>query len=185
MKLNLPNKITVLRIALVPVYIFLQLFMSWEGGRLLAFIVFIVAAVSDYVDGYIARKQGLVTNFGKLMDPMADKLLVYAALLCFVELGYVSAVVTFIIVARDLFVSSVRVMAAHGGVVLAAEKLGKVKTAVTMTWLIYVMFYRYVGLDDFWTFIDGGLMALAVVLTVVSGWQYYSQNKQLFSPSPL
>ena len=106
MKMNLPNRLTILRVLLIPFFVFFML-TDWWGytGRLIALVLFCIASFTDYLDGHIARKQGLVTNFGKFMDPLADKLLVCSALICFVELGELSAWIVIIIMAREFIIS--------------------------------------------------------------------------------
>ena len=126
--MNLPNKLTLIRIVLVPVCMALML----TGHFYIALGVFIVASITDFFDGYIARKNNLVTSFGKIMDPLADKILVFGALLCFLQLGFINAWCVVIILAREFFVTGMRVVAVDKGKVIAASWWGKVKTNVQM-----------------------------------------------------
>lgn len=132
--MNLPNKLTVLRVLMIPFFVF---FLLLEKGdvfsyRLIAFAVFTVAAFTDTLDGILARKYNLITNFGKFMDPLADKLLVVSALICFIELGQISALIVIAVIAREFIISGFRLVASDAGVVIAASKWGKVKTVVQM-----------------------------------------------------
>ena len=126
--MNLPNKLTVMRMALIPVFLVFMLVESIPHRYLIAAVIFAAASFTDYLDGHIARRDGLVTNFGKLMDPLADKLLVFSALVCFIELEMSSALIVFIILAREFLVTSVRLIAAEQGTVIAADIWGKMKT---------------------------------------------------------
>ncbi len=128
MKMNLPNKLTLLRIILVPVTMVLMM----TNHYYIALGVFIVASLTDLLDGYIARKYNLVTSFGKIMDPLADKILVFGALLCFLEAGFINSWSIIIILAREFFVTGMRVVAVSKGKVIAASMWGKIKTNVQM-----------------------------------------------------
>ena len=130
--MNLPNKLTLLRIFLVPVFVSLMLF----GYPLAGLAVFIAASLTDLLDGQIARKYNLVTVFGKLMDPLADKILVMSAMLLLVQFGYTPAWVVIIILAREFLVTSLRLIAAGEGVVIAADIWGKIKTVAQMLWVL-------------------------------------------------
>ena len=139
--MNLPNKLTLLRIVLIiPFIAFLLL--SGNGSmffKLLAFAVFMTASITDFLDGYIARKYNLVSDFGKLMDPLADKLLVTSALICFVELNMIPAWIVIIIVSRDFIISGVRLVGASAGKVIAASWWGKIKTVMQMLMIIVLL----------------------------------------------
>ena len=175
--MNTPNKLTVLRILLVPLFMVLLL-VPFPFHMLAAAVCFAVASVTDLVDGKIARARGQVTNFGKFLDPLADKMLVAAALVCFVELGRCSAWVAVIIIAREFLVTSLRLVASGTGAVIAANLWGKAKTATQMTAILFVMlvdaFLPNVPLL-FWA--GQGLLWLAAALTVVSGAQMLWQNR--------
>ena len=129
--MNLPNKLTMLRILMIPVFL-VVLYLGIPGGTYIALAVFVLASVTDFADGYLARSRGLVTDFGKFMDPLADKMLVMAAMLWFVEAGRMPAWAVLIVVVREFAVSGLRLIAVDNGRVIAAAWSGKVKTASTM-----------------------------------------------------
>jgi CDP-diacylglycerol--glycerol-3-phosphate 3-phosphatidyltransferase len=164
---NVPNVLTVIRILLVPVLI-VALASGSDNGDLLAAIVFAAASVTDYIDGYLARARGSVTTFGKLMDPIADKLLIVAALVTLVSLGRLAAWVAMVIIAREFAVTVLRVAAgAAQGVVIAASSLGKVKTAVQVAMVMSLIAFhpRPVAVTV--------LVYVTVVVTVLSGADYF------------
>lgn len=174
--LNLPNFLTAIRIVLIPVFILFML-IPLRGSNLIATIIFIVAALTDAVDGYYARKFDQVSNLGKFMDPLADKLLVLAAFICLVALGRVGAVPVIIIVARELMVTVLRAIAAADGTVIAASLWGKLKTVTQMVAVIYLLFAGTITVLPVWLGIV--LTWLAAVVTVVSGIDYLMQCKHL------
>ena len=138
--MNLPNKLTLLRVILIPFFIFFLLNNSFgKLGFWIALAIFCVASFTDFLDGQIARKYNLVTNFGKFMDPLADKLLVCSALICFIELGILPAWMVIIIIAREFIISGFRLIASDNGVVIAASWWGKTKTVSQMVMIIYYM----------------------------------------------
>lgn len=176
--MNLPNKITVFRVCMIPVFLVLLLVPGIPYGRYLAAGVFILASLSDLLDGYIARKNNLVTNFGKFMDPLADKLLVCSALICFVELRLLPSWVVIIIISREFIISGFRLIASDNGVVIAAGWWGKIKTTVQMILSIMLIIHIdhpvYQVLEQIMTY-------LAVILTVVSLIDYIVKNKSVLS----
>ncbi|MBP5159274.1 MAG: CDP-diacylglycerol--glycerol-3-phosphate 3-phosphatidyltransferase [Lachnospiraceae bacterium] len=177
--MNLPNKITLFRVILIPVFIVFMLVEAIPNNETWALIVFCVACLSDFIDGRIARKYKMITDFGKLMDPLADKLVVCSALICFVELRDSFACwAAIIIIAREFTISAVRLLAADNGVVIAASKWGKVKTVVQMFMCIAFIW----DLDYEWFRITQlSLMYLAVALTVISLVDYIIKNRKIFS----
>lgn len=199
--MNLPNKLSLLRIILIP---FTMLFMlpikiysfeptGWnnfisEHGLLIAAIFFIIASLTDMLDGKIARKYNLITNLGKFLDSLADKMLVIAVLIAFVELHRVSAWFLMIIVLRELAVTGIRLLASNQGVVMAAKMIGKIKTTIQMIAIIYLMFEpticKIAGVTYFENnavMILGDVLILAsVVMTVVSGMDYLMKNLNYF-----
>ncbi|MCI8648937.1 MAG: CDP-diacylglycerol--glycerol-3-phosphate 3-phosphatidyltransferase [Anaerotruncus sp.] len=197
--MNLPNKLTVLRILMIPVFLVFMLLETIPHRYLLAAIVFGLASFTDFLDGYLARKRGLVSNFGKLMDPLADKLLVFSALICFIPINAAHAVLVFIILARELLVTSVRLIAAEQGRVIAADWWGKVKTVVQIVWILMVLFTYWLWSNVMLLFepvVENsappsgvlGLLVLCdvlqiavVILTLFSGWNYIWKNRDLFS----
>ncbi len=176
--LNLPNMLSLSRVFLAPlVMVFLTLraqfgsFLGLPFGDLLAGVVFIVAAATDTVDGYVARKHGMVTNFGKLVDPLADKILVTAALVSLVQLQRLPAWIVVVIVSREFFVTGLRMVAISEGEVIPASSLGKVKTVVQITAILLVIFDLPGGLAAMW---------VAMLVTVASGTDYFLKSKNLF-----
>ena len=134
--MNLPNKLTLFRVVLIPFFVFFLLAPYFEGyGNYIAVAIFIVASITDFLDGKIARKYNLVTNFGKFMDPLADKLLVCSALIAMSSLGVIPAWITIVIIAREFIISGFRLIAAEKGVVIAASMWGKWKTTFQMVML--------------------------------------------------
>ncbi len=174
MKMNIANQLTLLRIAMIPLFIFVLL----SGYSFWAFVVFALASFTDFLDGYLARKYKLITNFGKFMDPLADKLLVTSALVCFVELGLLNSWVVIIILSREFIVSIFRAIAAAEGIVIAASWWGKAKTISQMLMVIVLLLNNYpfelINLP-----VDQILIVLATVLTIVSGYDYIVKNKQV------
>ncbi len=171
--MNLPNKLTVLRMALVPV--FMAVLLLWN--RYVALGIFIFASLTDFVDGKLARSRGLVTNFGKFMDPLADKLLVLSAMVIFVQEGRMPGWVCMVVIARELAVSGLRMVAASNGVVMAAGWSGKIKTACTMVGLCVMMVPKVADIAIFGSFTVNMLMWIIIlVTTVVSGVEYFAKN---------
>lgn len=169
--MNLPNKLTMLRIILVPVVMALLL----SGHNLIATVVFAVASITDFLDGYLARKYNLVSSFGKIMDPLADKLLVFSVLVCFIQLGAISAWVPMIIISREFFVTCMRVVAVSKGKVIAASWWGKVKTNVQ----IFALLFSLICYKLF-PFATGVVLWLAAIFTVLSWIAYIFENKEVF-----
>ena len=171
--MNLPNKLTVLRMLLVPV--FMAVLLLWN--RYAALAIFIVASLTDFVDGRIARSRGLVTNFGKFMDPLADKLLVLSAMVIYVQEGRMPAWVCMVVIARELAVSGLRMVAASEGIVMAAGWSGKIKTACTMVGLCVMMVPAVADFALIGSFTVNTLMWIVIlVTTVVSGVEYFAKN---------
>ncbi len=176
------NIVTCVRIAFIPVFMVVAALADGPVSAPLsvaAFVIYVTLSLTDKVDGYLARSRNEITDFGKFLDPIADKLLVFSALLMLLDRGEVAVWVVFVILVREFLVSALRMVAASSGEVIAADSLGKAKTAVTMVSLCgyYLAFaLRAVGLVDFGTqigFVSWALMIAAVVLTVVSGVQYF------------
>ena len=140
--MNLPNKLTTFRVILIPFFVFFLLAPYFEGyGNYIALVIFIVASLTDFLDGKIARKYNLVTNFGKFMDPLADKLLVCSALICLIALDRIPAWIVIVIISREFIISGFRLIAADNGVVIAASYWGKFKTASQMVTVILYFFF--------------------------------------------
>jgi len=175
--MNLPNKLTLFRVILIPFFVlFLLLDPSSMTYRLIAEAIFVVASLTDMLDGKIARKYNLVTNFGKFMDPLADKLLVCSALICLIATEQIFAWVVIIIVAREFIISGFRLIAAENGIVIAANIWGKLKTVSQM-----IMIIMLVANFDFvvWQVIAQVLIWISLALTVISLVVYVWQNKQV------
>ena len=184
--MNLPNKLTFLRIILVPVFLIIfNLGYIWVAG-----VIFVIASLTDLADGKIARKYNLVTNFGKFADPLADKLLVSAALIALCTVGKLGHPLlgmwaTFVIIAREFMVTGIRLVAAAEGKVIAAGMSGKIKTAIQMVAITYILFAElliYVGLPvDVSNIIVNVLVIASVFMTVYSGAEYLIQNRSLLN----
>lgn len=185
--MNLPNKLTVMRVILVPFFIFFLLCdvpFGSQASSILALFVFIAASITDALDGHIARSRNLVTNFGKFLDPLADKVLVISALVCFIQMGLVGAVPVIIIIAREFMVSGLRLVTANEGVVVAAGIWGKLKTAFTMVAIVIILFFAVLfGKDSTgyaaWVNItEQVLIWISTILTVISGAIYLNGYKE-------
>lgn len=185
--MNLPNKLTMLRIILVPFFVFFLL----AGGNtfnLIALLVFVVASLTDTLDGRIARGRNLITTFGKLMDPLADKILVMSAMICFVALNLAPAWAVIVILTREFLVTSLRLIAAGEGLVIAADKWGKIKTVTQMIWIIWTLLWLWlasslsalpVGFSTVGRGMTSVLMIASVFFTLLSGFNYVWKNRAL------
>lgn len=171
--MNLPNKLTVLRVIMVPFFVF---FMLWDGmgpnGKYAAAALFILASITDWLDGYLARRDHLVTDFGKFMDPIADKLLVCSALICLVEKHMLAGWIVIIIIGREFIISGFRLVASDKGVVIAASYWGKFKTVSQMLMVILLI----LDLGGIWNLIAQVLVWVALALTVISLIDYLVKN---------
>lgn len=176
--MNLPNKLTVLRMVMIlPFVIIMLLGESLNQGKWIALAIFIIASLTDLLDGYLARKYNLVTNFGKFMDPLADKLLVCAALICLVELSRIPSWVVIVIISREFIISGFRLVASDSGVVIAASYWGKFKTAFQML-MICLMIVNPQGI---WAVAAQVSMWIALVLTLISLVDYLWKNKAVMA----
>ena len=180
--MNTPNKISILRILMVPVFMIFMMFPFNEYSKLIAVAVFALASLTDGIDGYIARKYNQITTFGKFLDPLADKLLVMSALVAFIPVAGVPVWVVVVILGREFMVTSLRLIAAGKGVVIAADKWGKVKTISQMVWLNYTLLMLWLFPEAGWAHIlFVVLMGIVVATTVLSGANYMLKNKALYS----
>lgn len=179
--MNLPNKLTLFRIFLIPVFIIVMM-INIPNKFLIACMIFIIASVTDAMDGHIARKYNLITDFGKFMDPLADKLLVISALTTMIEFDLVAAWMVIIIVARELTVSILRAIAAADGKVIAASSGGKLKTISQMIAIVVLLLAAETGNV---LLLDTGkiIILIATLLTLYSGWEYIYKNRNLFMES--
>ena len=177
--MNLPNKLTILRVILIPFFVVFMLFdITGAADKWIALVIFCVASLTDMLDGKIARKYNLVTNFGKFMDPLADKLLVCSAMICLVALKLMPVWVVLIIIAREFIISGFRLVASDNGIVIAASYWGKFKTTFQMPMVIVIIFN--INLQLGWLNILGTILIyVALVLTVVSLIDYIAKNKDV------
>lgn len=181
--MNLPNKLTITRAVMIPFYlIFLLIDFGIEGSNIMAAAIFIMASFTDFLDGRIARKNDMVTNFGKFMDPLADKLLVCSALIAFVSLGRISVWVVIIIIAREFIVSGLRLVASDEGVVIAAGIWGKIKTAVQMVMLVVLTLHLDIQYIDV---IENVLVYASLALTIISLVDYFIKNSKVLTGSSM
>ncbi len=203
--MNLPNRITLCRILLIPLFIFFYLASFIPYGKLIAVLIFCVASFTDYLDGHIARKRNLVTDLGKFLDPIADKVLVMCGLLLLISVPivpnggqllepaiyptYVGVIAAIIVLAREFIISAFRMVAVTKNVIIAADMIGKVKTCVQLATLIYYFVYAFL-VEEFYSVIAGTangvlciigyvMLALTVILTIYSGINYIVSNKQV------
>ena len=172
--MNLANKLTCFRVVLIPVFLVL-LYLDFPGHLIAALVVFIVASLTDTADGYIARHYDMVTDFGKFMDPLADKLLVMAAMVWFVAAGWMPAWAFFLVIARELAVTGLRLVAVEQGRVIAAAKSGKVKTASTMVCICLMLLLP--------TAATLRLVCVWIILltTIYSGIEYFIKNRDVLT----
>ena len=171
--MNLPNKLTMLRIIMIPFFVFFLL-SNIPGKDIIALVLFCAASLTDLADGKIARKYNLVTDFGKFMDPLADKLLVCSALICLVDLGRIPSWVVVIIVAREFAISGFRLIAADNGIVIAASYWGKFKTTFQMIMIILMI----LNIEKL-SILTALMMWVALALTIISLCDYIMKNKQV------
>ena len=193
--MNLANKLTMIRIFLVPVFLVFITVKEIPYGSIIATFVFIIASLTDQLDGYIARSRNQITNFGKFMDPLADKLLVTAALVSLVELKLVAGWAVVVILAREFAVSGLRTLAASDGIVIAASWWGKIKTVTQMIAILLLLLKVNINtsvnainfinsnsfLNGFFTYVPETIMFIAVLITIVSGIDYFVKNKHVIS----
>jgi len=178
--MNLPNKLTVLRVIMVPFFVVFMLIPSLGGAanKYIALALFCIASFTDFLDGYLARRDNLVTNFGKFMDPLADKLLVCSALICLIPSGKLATWIVLVIIAREFIISGFRLVASDNGIVIAASYWGKFKTVSHMTMIIMLIL-------DFqhpiYQFAAGVVTGIGLALTVVSLVDYVWKNRQVLT----
>ena len=193
--MNLANKLTMIRIFLVPVFLVFITVKDIPYGSIIATVIFIIASLTDQLDGYIARSRNQITNFGKFMDPLADKLLVTAALVSLVELKLVPGWAVVVILTREFAVSGLRTLAASDGIVIAASWWGKIKTVTQMIAIIILLLKVNINtsanaisfvnnnsfLSGFFTYVPETIMFIAVLITIISGIDYFVKNRHVIS----
>ena len=176
--MNLPNKLTILRVILIPFFVVFMLFdITGAADKWIALVIFCVASLTDMLDGKIARKYNLVTNFGKFMDPLADKLLVCTALICLTSMNRLNVIVVLVIIAREFIISGFRLVASDNGIVIAASYWGKFKTVSQMALIIVLI----MDLGGVWNVVGTVLTWVALLLTIVSLIDYIAKNKQVLT----
>ncbi|WP_461810733.1 CDP-diacylglycerol--glycerol-3-phosphate 3-phosphatidyltransferase [Faecalimonas sp.] len=177
--MNLPNKLTVLRvIMIIPFVVFmLNTGIAGDASKWIAVSIFIVASLTDLLDGKIARKYNLVTNFGKFMDPLADKLLVCSAMICLIEMGKLPAWVVIIIISREFIISGFRLVASDNGIVIAASYWGKFKTTFQMLMVVFLI----IDLGGAFVTVETILIYVSLALTIISLVDYIVKNKQVLT----
>lgn len=177
--MNTPNKLTVARMIMVP-FLVVFLLTGWggEANRYISLILFVAASITDWFDGYLARKNHLVTNFGKFMDPLADKLLVCSATICMIELGRLPAWFVIIIIGREFIISGFRLIAAENGIVIAANYWGKFKTVSQMIMIILLILHFDLSV---FVILEQIFIWLSLALTVISLMTYIWQNRSVLS----
>lgn len=173
--MNLANKITLIRVLLVPVFMFV-LYSDINNSTYIAGAIFVIASLTDTLDGYIARSRNLVTNFGKFVDPLADKILVSAALISLVELGKIPGWVVVVIIAREFTITGFRILAASEGVTIAASSLGKIKTITQLVAIVALLFNNFPFNKIGFPF-DMIMLYISLFFTVLSGIDYLYKNR--------
>ncbi len=174
--MNLPNKLSLLRVLCIPAIVILTL-LPGDFCRWSVVVLFALASVTDFFDGRIARSRNLVTDFGKFIDPLADKVLVLSCMILLVEKALLPAWAVVIVLTRELSVDGLRLIAATKGIIIAAAKLGKWKTFIQMLLILYLLVFR---INVFSHFIGIILFSLSILLTIVSGIEYFSKNRSVF-----
>ena len=175
--MNTPNKLTLLRVILIPFFVVCMLAVNADWGKWAALAIFIIASLTDMLDGYLARRDNLVTNFRKFMDPLADKLLVCSAMICLVDMERIPSWVVIIIIGREFVISGFRLIASDNGVVIAANYWGKIKTVCQMIMIIVVI----ADLGGVFVVVEQVLIYLSLILTVISLATYLWDNRKVLS----
>ncbi len=184
--MNLPNKITIARICMIPLFMIVLMCganFGWANYHIWSAIIFAIASMTDGIDGHIARSRNLVSDFGKFMDPLADKLLVCTALICFIQLDWMPAYMAVIIIAREFIVTGLRTLAASKGIVMAAIMTGKIKTVIQMIAILCTMVFSegLIPAGEICGYPAIGFVAMAIstLFTIYSGYEYIARNVDL------
>jgi len=176
--MNTPNFLTILRVILIPFFVIFLLFdITGPYDKYIALAIFVIASLTDALDGYLARKNHQVTNFGKFMDPLADKLLVCSAMICLIDLQQLPCWVVIVIISREFVISGFRLVASDNGIVIAASKWGKLKTISQMTMIILLI----LDLNGFFNILETLFVYIALILTLISLVDYMWKNKQVLN----
>jgi len=185
--MNTPNKLTILRILLIPIFLWF-LYAPWARALYLCLAVFVLASITDWLDGYLARKKSQITTFGKFADPLADKLLVAAALVAFVDFGYINAIIAIIVISREFIVTGLRLVAISDNKVIAAGIWGKIKTILQIVTIIAILLVNGTAVLELIItdhsvyvislFVDW-LAIVMTIVTVISGFEYVWKNRKL------
>ena len=173
--MNTPNLLTILRVILIPFFVVFLLVDITQYDKYIALAIFIIASLTDTLDGYLARKNHQVTNFGKFMDPLADKLLVCAAMICLIELGKLPSWIVIVIISREFIISGFRLVASDNGIVIAASWWGKIKTVSQMIMIVLLI----ADLGKGFAVLETVFIYVALILTVISLVDYIAKNKQV------
>ena len=186
-QMNTPNKLTILRILLIPIFLWF-LYAPWARALYLCLAVFVLASITDWLDGYLARKKSQITTFGKFADPLADKLLVAAALVAFVDFGYINAIIAIIVISREFIVTGLRLVAISDNKVIAAGIWGKIKTILQIVTIIAILLVNGTAVLELIItdhsvyvislFVDW-LAIVMTIVTVISGFEYVWKNRKL------
>lgn len=178
MQMNLPNKLTILRVCMIPFFVLFLLNDNIPYNNIIAVVIFAVACITDALDGHIARKYNLISNFGKFMDPLADKLLVCSGFICFVEMGLMPSWIVILIISREFIISGFRLIAVDNGVVIAASVWGKFKTIVQMIMsILLILNFDY----PVFNVLEQVFIYAALILTIISLVDYLIKNKGVLS----
>ena len=183
MSMNMPNKLTMARVVLAIPFIYFLGISDGDNGftyRMISLALFSIASITDFLDGYIARKNNMITDFGKLMDPLADKILVISALVVFVEVGFLPSWISIVVLAREFLISGIRSLAAANGEVIPAGNLGKYKTTTQMLGIIIIMILGGTSIEVLGIHLNIWIMLPSVILTIWSGWDYSVKAKHYF-----
>lgn len=175
--MNVPNMLTILRVIMIPFFVIFMLLDITGYDKYIALAIFVIASLTDTLDGYLARKNNQVTNFGKFMDPLADKLLVSAAMICLIDTGKLASWIVIVIISREFIISGFRLVASDNGIVIAASWWGKIKTVTQMVMIIFLI----ADFGGVFATIEIVLVYLALILTVISLIDYIAKNKQVLS----
>lgn len=176
--MNTPNKLTVFRMIMVPVFVAVLLSGCFgDAGKWISLAIFVIASMTDWLDGYLARKNNLVTDFGKFMDPLADKLLVCSAIICLMDMGKIPSWIVIIIIAREFIISGFRLVASDNGIVIAANYWGKFKTVFQMLMIIVML----MDLGGVFAVVETVLLYASLALTVISLIDYVWTNRRVIS----